>query len=287
MGKNKEIITSGIISKDKRQTQCIQSESIKGVIISDIGNEKKRQEDSAIISISSNNRILISVFDGVGGCDKGEYASDFAAKEILKFFSTLMKNISTQEIIKSLCKKIYEINNHLLSLEFDSKTTITIAIKNNDDLIYENMGDSRLFIKSLNNKLYLLTEDECPKRDVNILPPDLKPFNSNSDWINNCLGRSDMVFNPKVLPSSNIKSVIATTDGVTDLIDSEHLEKILNENSKIKNKSIKIIDYVINNDRVNNQTKNIDKCYITDETEFKEIIPMGCDNATIAICEFI
>ena len=131
----------------------------------DIGKVRSTNEDQALATMNAFGDVLLLICDGMGGRNKGDYASYLAKEFILDAFSKKKKfNHKTltiswlRNVVRAANKKIYEQS--LADPQCSGMgTTLTIAIISKNDLIVGQIGDSRCYCL-LNDKFVLLTEDQ-------------------------------------------------------------------------------------------------------------------------------
>ena len=85
--------------------------------LSDAGLVRDNNEDSVTTVVHPNNQNLklLAVADGVGGCEDGEVASNFAIMTLQKWFTNLSEDTinNSRYMSKSITEIIRFINNYL------------------------------------------------------------------------------------------------------------------------------------------------------------------------------
>ncbi len=132
----------------------------------DVGRVRLSNEDQCAVSLSSSGDVFLCVCDGMGGQNKGDYASKMALDSMLEDFRNMPK-IPTF-LLKNWLSKAYKKANGLIyeeagknPLYHDMGTTcVTVLIRGNK-LIVGNAGDSRAYCYSHDTlRLTRLTEDQ-------------------------------------------------------------------------------------------------------------------------------
>ena len=130
--------------------------------MTDAGKVRTHNEDSVIIINNKNNEFILAVADGMGGHKAGEIASNIAIEHITSVFEKI-ESIGTKEnAIDWLRKVVKEINEKIFSYTSthpESKgmgTTLVIAIKTDDYILYGNIGDSSGYAIK-NEKIHKIT----------------------------------------------------------------------------------------------------------------------------------
>lgn len=140
---------------------------IKGEFASktDIGRVRVTNEDQAFSLINASGNVLLGVCDGMGGHNKGDYASRLAKETIVEEFrkkSGFITDFGTAVWLSRLIKKV---NSRIYNEAYsnpdykDMGTTIVLALLVNETIYVVNVGDSRAYVVRYNN-LKQLTEDQ-------------------------------------------------------------------------------------------------------------------------------
>lgn len=134
--------------------------------LTDKGMVREANEDSAITKINAYGDVVLAVADGMGGRNKGDYASNYLCSLIGKEFSKLDKKFKNSKAAsKWLYKVINKANRDIYSkankdpLFAKMGTTLSLIFISNNFLILAQVGDSRVYsIKD--NKLVQLSIDQ-------------------------------------------------------------------------------------------------------------------------------
>ena len=217
--------------------------------ITDPGKVRERNEDSVNIVKNSSGEVLLAVADGMGGHKDGEVASSIALNHIAARF----KEISSvgnkedainwiQEIVKEANALIYKyVSMHKESAGMG--TTMVLAILSKTFLLIGNIGDSSGFVLK-NNKLHKVTVDHTL---VNLLvksgelsEEDAKNH-PKKNVLMKALGASvdvEMdIFNVEL----GVDGILLCSDGLTNMLDNDSIEKVLNSDMTIDEKLEKLI----------------------------------------------
>lgn len=230
--------------------------------ISDIGLVRDKNEDCAITLKHPNNpKIkLLAVADGIGGCSKGEFASNFVIKSLEYWFlhESIDNFNSTIIVAQQLYKTIIHINNTLYSHEYNKSkcgTTLTCAIVAKDDTIIANIGDSRAYA-IMGNEIKQLTKDDSIVwyyYEQGKLTKDELRFHCQNALITKCIGHAYNT-KPTILKLKNNKyaGLLLLTDGVTDCLSDDKIKFIVdtNNNKDVAQKLITEAVYHKQNDTI-------------------------------------
>jgi PPM family protein phosphatase len=160
--------------KEREVSTLISRPVVKIGIASDIGMKREIDEDSIIASqiltayeSRLRKRVLLLVADGVGGHNKGEVASQFAANEV---GSWMNKVLSRKEEIK---EKVYYAemtaaiaHANKVILEYANKhpecegmgSTVALAVIDGNRLHMASVGDSRVYVLN-EESIWQVTKD--------------------------------------------------------------------------------------------------------------------------------
>lgn len=217
--------------------------------ITDPGKVRERNEDSVNIVENASGEILLAVADGMGGHKDGEVASSIALNHI----ATRFKEISSvgnkedainwiQDIVKEANALIYKY----VSMHKESSgmgTTLVLAILSKTFLLVGNIGDSSGYVIK-NKKLHKVTVDHTL---VNLLVKsgELSEKDAKNHPKKNVLMRAlgasvDVeidIFNVEL----GIDGIFLCSDGLTNMLDDNTIEKILNSDMTIEEKLDKLV----------------------------------------------
>ena len=130
----------------------------------DPGKVRSHNEDSVTIVNNDNKEFVLAIADGMGGHKAGEIASSIAIEHIMNSFYSLETMGSKNDAIEWLRQIVKEINDKIFEYAKNNPeskglgTTLVIAIKTEDYILYGNIGDSQGFVIK-NNILHKVTKD--------------------------------------------------------------------------------------------------------------------------------
>ncbi len=246
---------------------------MRSFYLTDAGKVRDHNEDSVIIVKNSDNEYLMAIADGMGGHSAGEVASSIAIGYLGKHFKETFFHLNKISAINWIRDSVDTINTLIFQHEKthpESKgmgTTLVLAVYTKDYLLFGNVGDSSGFVlkddelrkvtydHTLVNLLVSageLTKDEAsihPKKNVLMkalgaaLNVDVDIFECDMDM--------------------NIREVLLCSDGLTNMLDREQIEKVLLGEGSVEEKVERLIR------KANNRggTDNISVAYLTLEKE--------------------
>lgn len=217
--------------------------------LTDPGKVRTHNEDNVIILNNNNNEFLLAVADGMGGHKAGEVASAIAIDHLHDEFDKLETFGTKENAIDWLRNIVVEINNKIFdytSKNPDSKgmgTTLVVAIKTNDYILYGNIGDSSGYVMK-NEKLHKVTKDHTL---VNLLvstgelTEEEAKYHPRKNVLMRALGANDPIEIDIFSVDTNVKGIFLCSDGLTNMLTDEQIEKILNSNLSIEDAVVKLI----------------------------------------------
>lgn len=117
----------------------------------DIGKVRLTNEDQALAAINARGNILLLVCDGMGGQNKGDYASNLAKNIIAEAFSKKNRFLTKygavrwcMNTIKKANRRIYNDASKNPSYE-GMGTTLTMVLIVKDYMVLNQVGDSRCY----------------------------------------------------------------------------------------------------------------------------------------------
>ena len=217
--------------------------------LTDPGKVRTHNEDNVIILNNNNNEFLLAVADGMGGHKAGEVASAIAIDHLHDEFDKLETFGTKENAIDWLRNIVVEINNMIFdytSKNPDSKgmgTTLVVAIKTNDYILYGNIGDSSGYVIK-NEKLHKVTKDHTL---VNLLvstgelTEEEAKYHPRKNVLMRALGANDPIEIDIFDVDTSVKGLFLCSDGLTNMLTNEQIEKILNSNLSIEEAVVKLI----------------------------------------------
>ena len=217
--------------------------------LTDPGKVRTHNEDNVIILNNNNNEFLLAVADGMGGHKAGEVASAIAIDHLHDEFDKLETFGTKENAIDWLRNIVVEINNMIFdytSKNPDSKgmgTTLVVAIKTNDYILYGNIGDSSGYVIK-NEKLHKVTKDHTL---VNLLvstgelTEEEAKYHPRKNVLMRALGANDPIEIDIFDVDTSVKGIFLCSDGLTNMLTDEQIEKILNSNLSIEEAVVKLI----------------------------------------------
>ena len=210
---------------------------MKSFYQTDPGKVRSHNEDSVNIVENLSGEYLLVVADGMGGHKAGEVASSLAVNELSKRFSSLSSIGTKEEAVVWLKEIVDEVNVKILKYaeeHVDASglgTTCVCALVTNDFLLFGNIGDSSGFVYK-NKKLYKVTKDHTL---VNILlengelSESAAKVHPQKNVLMKALGAAEVIEMDIFDVERDVDGVFLCSDGLTNMMSSEQIEKVLND----------------------------------------------------------
>lgn len=218
--------------------------------LTDAGKVRTHNEDNVTILNNNNQEFLLAVADGMGGHKAGEVASKIAIDHLTDEFYKLDSFGTKENAIEWLRNIVVEINNKIFSYtdEFPNSkgmgTTLVVAIKTNDYVLFGNIGDSSGYVIK-NKKLHKVTKDHTL---VNLLvstgelTAEEAKYHPRKNVLMRALGANDPIeIDIFDVVDNTIEAIFLCSDGLTNMLTEEQIEKILNSDLSIEEAVVKLI----------------------------------------------
>ncbi len=242
---------------------------MKSFYLTDAGKVRSHNEDSVIIVKNNEGAYLMAIADGMGGHSAGEVASSIAIGYLGKHFKETFLHLNKVNAVNWIRDAVEEINTLIFQHEKthpESKgmgTTLVMAVLTKDYLLFGNVGDSSGFVMK-DNKLHKVTYDhtlvnllvsagELTKEEASVHP--------KKNVLMKALGASLDIDVDIFDCDLEVSEVLLSSDGLTNMLDKEQIEKVLLSDLDVEDKVIKLIQ------KANNRggTDNISVAYLIRE----------------------
>lgn len=227
---------------------------MKSFYLTDAGKVRSHNEDSVIIVRNKDDEYLLAVADGMGGHRCGEVASSIAISYLGKHFQDTFLNLNKEEAVNWIREATEEINRLIfkhVAEHPESKgmgTTLVLAISTKNYVLYGNIGDSSGFAMK-NGHIHKITYDHTL---VNLLVTagELTEEEAKDHPKRNVLMKALGANNPIEIDifdcDVDITDIFLCSDGLTNMLDSESIERVLLSDYEIEDKVIRLIKKAIN-----------------------------------------
>ncbi len=241
--------------------------TIKGQFASktDIGRVRISNEDQAFSLINASGNVLLGVCDGMGGHNKGDYASRIAKETIIEefrakngFLNQFTARYWLSRLVKKVNTRIY--NESYTNSEYkDMGTTLVLALIYKDLIFILNIGDSRAYSVRYND-IKQLTEDQTYVEYL------YKTGKITAEQMETCDERHILMNAVGTFPSVSFriitlqnlkKPLLLCSDGLYNNATNKEIHAALKTNERIEQK----IDTLISIANINGGSDNIAVAY--------------------------
>lgn len=240
---------------------------MKAYYLTDAGKVRDHNEDSLIIVKNNDGDILMAVADGMGGHSAGEIASSLAINYLGQHFKETFLHLDKASAVNWIRSSVDEANTLIFQYEKshpESKgmgSTLVLAILTKEYILFGNIGDSSGFVMK-EEKLHKVTYDHTL---VNLLvsagelTKEEAKEHPKKNVLMKALGANDPIDVDVFDCDMDIESVLLCSDGLTNMLDKEQIEKVLLEDISVEEMVLKLVR------KANNRggTDNISVCYLT------------------------
>lgn len=217
--------------------------------ITDPGKVRERNEDSVLVIENEHNEFLLIVADGMGGHCGGEIASKIASSILSNKWRDKEKPSTKEEAMIWLKEVVTDANKTIYKQTSESKenagmgTTLVCAILTDDYLLFGNIGDSSGYVFK-KEKLHKITFDHTLVnllvRSGEITEEEAKDH-PRKNVLMRALGSAASVEMDIFDVETNVDGIFLCSDGLTNLIADNQIEKVLNEDLSVEKMLEKLI----------------------------------------------
>ncbi|MGN0555256.1 MAG: PP2C family protein-serine/threonine phosphatase [Candidatus Fimenecus sp.] len=254
---------------------------IRAVAVSDVGKRRTNNEDNYFIngqtvgsamqtsaSAAPSAQNVFAVFDGMGGEQAGELASQAAADVFCADALELLQSGFSYPAVNALVQKA---NHSICALARQKRarvgTTLALLAFREDNILIANVGDSRVYRLS-DGILTQLSKDHTQAQflvDSGVLPKEEAEKRPEKHKLTQHLGifPEEMEIEPYVVtvPAVQGERFLLCSDGLTDMLQDSEIQQILRENLPIETVCRRLVQTALDRG--------------------------GKDNTTVVLCEII
>ena len=194
----------------------------------------------------ANTPAIFAVFDGVGGMENGEFASNIAATKLAEF-QEIFRNTKCNDLSAFVQQYVNIVHNDIDSSAKRTGTTLALAIVTNKGLHCYNVGDSRIYCLKGSNFSRVTTDhtkgtELAQKQNISMEQARCHP---DGNKLTRCIGYGKK-YNVDAYPMISGKCrLLICSDGLSDMIPDIELCSILRSNKLIPDCADKLIDVAL------------------------------------------
>lgn len=221
---------------------------MKTFSITDVGQKRNMNQDYVYTSETPVGNIpnLFVVADGMGGHNAGDFASKYTVEQLVKS----IKSSQETNPIKIIRQSIESANKELLKKANENSelagmgTTLVVATIIEGYIYVANIGDSRLYI--ISEDIKQITKDHSLVEEMirlgEIDREDAR-YHPDKNIITRAVGAGEDVsvdFFELKLEQGDI--ILMCSDGLTNMISDEGIEKIVKSEENVVHKAKKLVE---------------------------------------------
>lgn len=219
---------------------------IKGTFAakSDRGLVRLHNEDRAAILLNQSGDLLFVVCDGLGGHNKGDFASKLAIDMLMTSFANNRGFLTTRAIKRFFTKNIKAINKAIFEESILAKdmanmsTTLNATILTRNRLANANIGDSRFYLAT-DDELMQISEDQTVVGYLlrtNQITEAEALNHPKKHMLTNALGTMPTVSFDFKRATHHGERIFLCSDGLYNMLDEDDILGILNTTQNVESK---------------------------------------------------
>lgn len=220
--------------------------------LTDKGRVRDTNEDYVQGAINPFGNVLLVVADGMGGHNKGEYASSKLVKHIVNEFLLLEKEFKN---FKAMSKWVYKVIKEANELIYNKAqkdeaykgmgTTLSLALLVKDTMLTAQVGDSRIYLLK-DNKLEQITVDQTYVNyliNIKKIDPDTARAHKDRHKLTNAIGTKEVVNVDIQEHEYHGEKILICSDGLYNNVPHDDLTSIIKGNDSLDKKSMQLIAF--------------------------------------------
>ncbi|XJS09745.1 Stp1/IreP family PP2C-type Ser/Thr phosphatase [Aerococcaceae bacterium WGS1372] len=218
---------------------------------SNVGKQRKSNQDYADYFVSGYNQYLFVLCDGVGGHQAGDVASELTTKYLGKEFKSLDKQLSKEEASQWVDEAIHKVNEFIYEESLKDNqlsgmgTTLVLALIIEEFVLIAHVGDSRAYVFE-ENQLIQKTEDHSLVNELirsGEITKEEGDFHPQRNVVTQSIGVTpDVGYELSETQTNSIDGLMLCSDGLTNMVSHEDLVNFFNTESRVDDLAIGLID---------------------------------------------
>ena len=220
--------------------------------LSDKGKVRKVNEDYVDAANNAWGNILLVVADGMGGENKGEYASSTLVKSIMDSFLSLEKEFKKPAAVKKWIYKTVKNANDKIYKKAQKEeeyrgmgTTLSMCLIIKDTMYTAQVGDSRIYMLKDNNLEQISVDQTYVNYLINTkkVEPSVANTHPERHKLTNAVGTKDILNVDIQEYQYNKERVLLCTDGLYNNVPLKDMNSIMRGNDSLDKKCMQLIAF--------------------------------------------
>ncbi|MBR3282722.1 MAG: serine/threonine-protein phosphatase [Ruminococcus sp.] len=214
--------------------------------------------------LSHSERYVFAVFDGMGGEQFGDLASEIAAKTLDEYADSIIAAESPEEMKDAVDRFASEANDRIVKMVDDMNgklggCTLAMVCTIGSQAYVFNIGDSRIYFYTNENGLRQVSEDQTlamKKLKANIYTEEEARLSEDAHKITSFLGVDSRNIGMKALSYEPVDlyegALLLCSDGLTDMVSDEDISGSMSDMDK--EIAPRLVDQALENGGLDNVT---------------------------------
>ena len=220
--------------------------------LTDKGRVRSDNEDYVDAVVNPWGNVLLVVADGMGGENKGEYASSTLVKEIINTFLSLDKEFKKSAAVKKWIYKTVKAANDKIYLKAQKEcvfrgmgTTLSMCLIIKDTLFTAQVGDSRIYLLKDNKLEQISVYQTYVNYLINTKKMDPSVANTHPERhkLTNAVGTKEILNVDIQEYRYNKERILLCTDGLYNNVPLKDLSSIMKGNDSLDKKCMQLIAF--------------------------------------------
>ena len=220
--------------------------------LSDKGKVRKQNEDYVDATVNAYGNVLLVVADGMGGENKGEYASSTVVKTVIDSFLSLDKEFKNPNSVKKwIYKAIKDANDKVYKKAQKNEeyrgmgTTLSMCLIIKDALYTAQVGDSRIYLVR-NGQLEQISVDQTYVNyliNTKKMDPSIANTHPERHKLTNAVGTKSVLNVDIQEYQYHGERILICTDGLYNNVPTKDLASIMKGNDSLDKKCMQLIAF--------------------------------------------
>lgn len=218
---------------------------------SNVGKQRKSNQDYADYFISDYNQYLFVLCDGVGGHQAGDVASELTTKFLGKEFKNIDRKLTAEDASQWIHEAIHKVNDFIYEESLKDNqlsgmgTTLVLALVIEGLVLIAHVGDSRAYIIE-QDQLIQKTEDHSLVNELirsGEITKEEGDFHPQRNVVTQSIGvTADVGYELSEIPADSIDGLMLCSDGLTNMVSHEAMVEFITSDLTVDELVVELID---------------------------------------------